>query len=485
MKRFKGILSWRHLRWVAMAAVVPALWACNARKLAPPDGLPKQVVKNRFQQSVNRDLDLLFLIDDSSSMAPLQMKMRQRLPEFMDVLKNLPGGLPNVHVAVVSSSLGAGVYGNVTGCTPGSSGNLDGNFQHKAGCGLNAGETFIKSLPGASAAQRSENFTGDIASVFACIADLGQNGCGFEHQFESVRLALQKTQVMGQENYGFLRDSAYLAIIFLTNEDDCSVPADSTLLDPNQQTTADMLGGLQSYRCNEFGHKCDMALPHMAPMGPQTMTGCVSAEDGKLVTVDGFVQFLKSLKASQDQLLLAAIQGPTMPYVVESKSFMLGNGGTENQPTIKHSCTSGSAGTEYADPGIRIKQALDPFGGVIESICAPDFKDSMVRIAEVIGAKLGGQCVPSNYATKMNGDPDCDVTQRAYSGTGVPMDTAVPFCGSGTVTPPCWKFMDTAMQGAQCPGQKVLSLCYDAACDPGVKPTTRTDALVSCAVNAQ
>jgi hypothetical protein len=382
----------------------------------------------------------------------------------------------------VSSSLGAGIYGNVTGCTPGSVGNVDGNFQHKAGCGLNAGETFIKSLPPAGAGMpRSENFTGDITEVFRCIADLGQNGCGFEHQFEAVRLALQKTQVPNTENYGFLRDTAYLAIIFLTNEDDCSVPADSMLLDPNQQTTADMLGGLQSYRCNEFGHKCDQPLPHTAPASPQTMTGCVSAEDGKLVTVAGFVDFLRSLKATPDQLLLAAIQGPTAPYIVESKSFMLGNGGTENQPTIRHSCTSGSMGTEYADPGIRIKQALDPFNGVIESICENDFRDSMVRIAQVIGAALGSQCVPANYATKMNGEPDCDVTQRQYSATGAPIDKPVPFCQPGRPQVPCWEFLQN--QGMQCPNQRVLSVCYDAACDASSKPTSKTDALVSCAID--
>ena len=477
MNRFKGMLRWRHLRWVAIAAVVPALWACNARKLAAPNGQPSQVVKNRFQQSVNRDLDLMFLIDDSNSMAPLQAKMRQRMPDFMNVLKGLPGGLPNVHVSVVSSSLGAGVYGNVTGCLPGTVGNLDGNFQHKTGCGLNAGETFIKSLPGANG-MRTENFTGDITDVFSCIADLGQNGCGFEHQFEAVRLALQKATVPGTENFGFLREGAYLAILFLTNEDDCSVPADSMLFDPNQQTVADMLGGLQSYRCNEFGHKCTEAFPHMAPGAPQTMTNCVSAEDGRLVTVEGFVQFLRSIK-SDDQLLLAAIQGPVEPYVVESRAFMLGNGGTENQPTIRHSCTSGAG--EYADPGVRIQQALGQFGGVIESICAPDFRDSMVRIAEVIGRALGAQCVPANVANKPGTqDPDCDVTQRTTSASNQNVDTPVPFCQPGRPTVPCWELV---AGGTQCQnGQRILNVCYDAACSADAKPMTKTDALVACAV---
>jgi hypothetical protein len=483
MNRFKGILRWRHLRWIACAAVVPALWACNARKLAAPDGKPSQVVKNRFQQSVNRDLDLLFLIDDSNSMAPLQAKMRQRMPDFMNVLKGLPGGLPNVHVAVVSSSLGAGIFGNVTGCAPATSGNLGGEFQHKAACGLNDGETFIKSLPGPNGAPMV-NFTGDITDVFSCIADLGQAGCGFEHQFESVRLALQKSTVPGDPNYGFLRDTAYLAILFLTNEDDCSVDQNSTLFDPNQQTVADPLGGLQSYRCNEFGHKCDQAFPHTAAGTPLKMENCRSAEDGKLVNaVDGpnsFAEFLKLIKPPE-QLLLAAIQGPTEPYWVDSKSFMLGNGGTEMQPTIRHSCPIPFNGSqEYADPGVRIKQALDQFSGaVIESICANDFRDSMVKIAEVIGRALGAQCVPTNLATKMNGEPDCDVVQRSPSSTGVNVDTPVPFCQGGRSNAPCWEF---AGGGTQCPGQQILNVCYDAGCTAGAKPTNKTDALVSCAI---
>lgn len=485
MNRLKGILSWRHLRWVACAAVIPALWACNARKLAPPTGGPAQIIKNRFQQSVNRDLDLLFLIDDSNSMAPLQAKMRARMPDFMDVLKGLPGGLPNLHVAVVSSSLGAGVFGNVTGCQQRTSGNLEGLFQHKSGCGLNDGETFIKSLPGMNG-QRVENFTGDITNVFSCIADLGQNGCGFEHQLESVRYSLQRALQPGDPNYGFIRDTAYLAVVMLTNEDDCSVDPTSTLFDPGMTTTADMLGGLQSYRCNEFGHKCSAALPHTAPMPAMTMTDCKSAEDGKLVRVKEYVDFMRALKP-EDQILLAAIQGPVTPYVVDSKAFMLANGGTENQPYVQHSCTSGNAGTEYADPGVRIKEFMEPFNGVIESICENDFRDAMVRIAQVISAKLGAQCVANNVARKGNGEFDCDVTQRQVSATGQNVDKAVPACQgaapnitNASTDQPCWVLVDGA--NGQCNGQKILNVCYDAGCTAGAKPQTKTDAIVACAL---
>jgi hypothetical protein len=330
-------------------------------------------------------LDLLFMIDDSSSMAPLQEKLRTHLPDFMNVLKSLPGGLPDLHVAVVSSSLGAGKFGDVPGCGPQSAGNLSGSFQHSAACTqLMPGNSFLVSAKDGLGG-RVENFTGgDLTAVLSCIANLGQSGCGFEHQFESTRLALQRSLIAGDENAGFLRSDAYLGIVMLTDEDDCSVPADSDLFDPSMQTLADPYGGLQSYRCNEFGHKCDQRLPHTVAGLPMTLTGCASKEDGRLIRVSEFVDFLFNLKTSPEKIFVAAIAGPATPYTVSSYSFMLGNGATEAQPRIEHSCTSGAAGTEYADPGVRIQQLTQAFGpnSFFASICDADLKNTMVSLAQ-------------------------------------------------------------------------------------------------------
>ena len=56
----------------------------------------------------NRNLDVLFMIDNSASMHLSQANLLRNFPTFMNVLKELPGGLPNIHVAVVSSDMGAG-----------------------------------------------------------------------------------------------------------------------------------------------------------------------------------------------------------------------------------------------------------------------------------------------------------------------------------------------------------------------------------------
>ena len=157
--------------------------ALPAKTEPPPDAGPKRPT---LYFATNRNVDLLFLIDDSSSMRLSQDNLRRNFPVLMQQLENLPGGLPNIHVAVVSSDMGAG-DGSVGGCD--STGGKQGIFQHTArgGCaasGLAPGATYISNIAGAA------NYSGSLADVFTCIAALGESGCGFEHQFAAITRAL-------------------------------------------------------------------------------------------------------------------------------------------------------------------------------------------------------------------------------------------------------------------------------------------------------
>src|SRR5262245_36798130 len=102
-----GLKVFRLLRWAGLAAAFPLLWACAARTLEEPQLTPETTYKKDFQQTVNRDIDLLFLVDDSNSMRLSQNNLNDNFPAFMTTLRNIPGGLPNVHIAVVSSDMGA------------------------------------------------------------------------------------------------------------------------------------------------------------------------------------------------------------------------------------------------------------------------------------------------------------------------------------------------------------------------------------------
>ena len=226
----------RALGWLSLAALAPALFACNARTVERPDLVPSMTDKSTVSLVVNRNVDLLFLIDDSLSMKASQENLRRNFPAFMTALKNLPGGLPNVHIAIASSDMGAG-DGSIGGCD--ATGGKNGIFQYapRGACtatGLADGATFISDVNGV------RNYTGNLEDVFTCMAALGESGCGFEHQFASVARALGADgQPPPVENHDFLRPDAYLAIVMITNEDDCSASPGFPLFTVNGNTTID------------------------------------------------------------------------------------------------------------------------------------------------------------------------------------------------------------------------------------------------------
>ena len=181
----------------------------------------------------------------------------------MNVLEGLPGGLPNVHIAVVSSDMGAGSVTN--GC----SGN--GRPASSRTAELRSRGNALRDHPAERRAVHLEHqrhrqlHRRHRSTCSRCIAALGEDGCGFEQQLLSVTHALgaDNFDATGrpqppQENEGFLRDDAYLAIIFITNEDDCSAPGRRGERHLTRTSTGDnlmsKLGPPTGYRCNRYGH---------------------------------------------------------------------------------------------------------------------------------------------------------------------------------------------------------------------------------------
>ena len=173
----------------------------------------------------------------------------------MNVLKALPGGLPDLHVGVVSSDTGPGMF-DLPAYHCAFAGDR-GQFQTSRAAPAPRRRCRPNQTSCRRNDQQTKNYTGDITDAFTCIAALGDQGCGFEGQLKSVRWALDPSNVP-DGNEGFLRPDAFLAVVLITNEDDCSVPDDSDLVDPTQTTMIDPLGPLWSYRCNEFGHLCNI-----------------------------------------------------------------------------------------------------------------------------------------------------------------------------------------------------------------------------------
>ena len=169
------------------------------------------------------------------------------------------------------------------------------------------------------------------------------------------------------ENQGFLRDDARLAIVMLTNEDDCSPRAGQALFDTaSNNSLASPLGPPTSFRCNEFGHLCGgMAPGRVAPNGRVgdmfTYDSCEPAEDaGMLKTVADTAGQIRALKADPaSQILMASIQGSTGPYTVHWRDPLPPD--TMPWPEMAHSCTGLESQLRrsrhpHGEPGVRLRR---------------------------------------------------------------------------------------------------------------------------------
>jgi hypothetical protein len=408
-----------------------------------------------FTQTVNNDIDIVFMIDNSGSMKEEQDNLRRNFPAFTRVLKGLPQGLPNVHIAVVSSDLGAGALGGIPLCAGEGD---DGRFQSAARGGNCSGPrgSYI------SAVGAAHNFDGDIDEVFACIAPLGTSGCGFEHQLESVRRALDPER-MPAENRDFLRDEAVLAIVLMTDEDDCSAPDNTSLFDPMQTLLTDPLGPPTNYRCNQLGHLCGGRPPGLT--AATNLQDCHSAEDGRLIKISELVAFFKGLKANPNDVIVAAITGPATPYSVTTMPHRRSTG-VQNEPEIVPSCASANGS---AAPAVRIHDFVTAFGdnGTFLSICADDFSPVMARIGQEVARRASLECLAAPVADMdlqtAGVQAHCEVYDEISSSVG-PLRQLIPACGGG-ISPPCWR-VAAAPKCAQS-GVQMLVDRAGAAPDPG------------------
>jgi hypothetical protein len=383
-------------------------------------------------------LDMLFMVDNSASMRPLQEKLVASFPALIRTLKTLPGDLPDLHLGVVSSSLGAGPHDSpdIPQCPlGGDAGRLQ--WMPRGGC-VDRGPTdhFIA----AGAAESTKNYPGTIEEAFTCIAALGDAGCGFEHSLESMAVALGVRGGVPPENAGFLRPDAALALVVITNEDDCSAPPDaSELFSPASRYVSEPMGPLSSYRCNEFGHLCaGNRPPRTLGATMTTLADCRSAEDGVLFRVADYAKAFKALKPDPSQVHLAVIAGPPTPYTVQFTTPTLA-GDPSPWPAVAHSCMSATG--EFADPPVRLAELVTAFGanGSLSSIC-DDLAPALTSIGAAVGKTMGPRCLQADVVA-VGATPKlaagCGVFESVPAAGGVRTETPLPACAPGA-TGPCW-----------------------------------------------
>lgn len=375
---------------ITLGAAVMLGAGCASRSFEIPKPKDEKQTEKYYPQSIEKEVDILFVIDDSGSMEQEQTNLLRNFPKLIEALRSPKLGadgsgkpctesdhsgckIPNVHIGVVSTDLGAGNFGTVlTGCEQPNG--LGGKLQNKArttGCPvpsaayINYNEGTVN-INGCSSSDPIEC----VKESFTCIARLGIQGCGFESQLEAARKALQPGT-----NPGFVRDDAFLAVVFITDEDDCSA-RDVQLFNPQ----ANQLGAVTSFRCFEYGIKCDVN-----GRTPGVRSNCVPTPDyNYLYKVDEYINFFKELKGTtrEDRVIMAAIAGPTSPVAV---------GQDGQNPTLNPSCQTVTAGTAF--PAIRIASVVEGLKGDVTTICTEDFSPALEALGKKIVANLGGQCI--------------------------------------------------------------------------------------------
>ncbi len=186
-------------------------------------------------------VDILFVVDNSGSMAEEQTSLARELPRFFGALatgeiRDRDSGevrvrfdpVDDLHVGVVTTDMGTGGFPLET-CDDATDGD-DGILSTAVASDCTG------TLP------RFLRFgRGDDPEAFArdasCKVRIGTSGCGFEQPLEAALKALlpqgvEDTLGLGPyltgtghgdaENLGFLRPDSILVVVLLTDEDDCS-----------------------------------------------------------------------------------------------------------------------------------------------------------------------------------------------------------------------------------------------------------------------
>ena len=426
-----------HKNALLLTAVALFGYGCFERQLRPVNPCTTSEASRRISIENVDTVDLLFMVDNSNSMAQEQALLRAEIPRMITVLSSgdrdgdsMPDftAVRSMHVGVITSDLGAGNVpaGEVVpSCDPGlgDDGIMRNVSRGMGGC--------MATYP-----QRVFTFTrgtddpATFAAEIGCVADLGTGGCGFEQQLEATLKALSPASpqpfvasfyvpqsffgaTLGHGdgmNNGFLRPDSALAIVLLTDEEDCSVP-NYNIFYPGDLTYA---GNPLNLRCSRFGGT------------------------SALYSVDRYITGFLQLRENPNLLIYAPIVGIPEDLATSGATYeaMLADSrlmeveDTAMTPAqrLLPSCDTAN-GTAFPPRriievarGLRDRSAST----TVQSICAATFTPAINVIIEKIADALSGACLPRALNQRADGTVGCDVFELlpAPGGTATVTDCA-------------------------------------------------------------
>jgi hypothetical protein len=486
-------------RYRSLAFSIPlltlTLGACARPSSSPPGEEPIRVPISQ----VTRDkVDILFMVDNSISMEAMAQELRNRFGQFFTVFNNLAatGTYADLHIGVVTSDYGAG---QGTGICNDFGGGQQGLLQllgsdASAGCQPVQGSVNYITYNFAPGGANNLPSGQDLVQTFTCMASVGTRGCGYEHPLESVRAAL-----LNPANGDFVRPDALLAVVFLTNEDDCSAPPDSDLF---RAGTEAQYGYPSSYRCTRFGLTCNGQLP--SSQGTSNPIMCNPgglATGGELYDVVRYIDFFTLPRAMggikdrpADDVLLVGIDpvsegiggsGGVSPIEVllSDPATPLGqpyvpcnafdpDASPACVPVVQHACQNSTNPEFFGDPAVRLNAVINavPLHN-ITSICADDYTPALQGISQRVATQLATGCLTSALAAPSN--PDCTVEDVTESEGQAPQVVPLARCDANE-TPPCWKLEAKVACQRYSPASLALTVVR------GSSPLPSTTTRISC-----
>jgi hypothetical protein len=414
------------------------------------------------------DIDLLFMVDNSHSMTEEQAAVVQEIPRLVQVLasgdRDNDGNedfrpLSSVHLGVITSDMGIGgvTLPAAAACTVPLGD--DGVFLTEArGTNPSCAAGYPSFLSFSSATDDPMAF----ADAAGCLATTGSRGCAFEQQLEAVLKALtpaesevrfeherggdiiRSTRGHGGSglNQGFLRDTSLLAVVMITDEDDCS-SADLDLYDISTPTPAlaqyplpvDATGfpspNLQCPTYREAQH--DVVKRHVAGLlavrpdaadllvfaaiagvAPDTLSAHISTE-----TVDGRVRTRVDYAGILDDASMREVPNADGTNVVP--------GCTRPDPDAPDDVSRVNSATPPRRL-VQVAQGLEQQGahGVVASICQArdpvngdyhaDFTPAFDSILLAVENALPPGCIEEQLVRRSTGDVNCVVLETLPAG---------------------------------------------------------------------
>jgi hypothetical protein len=445
-----------------LALVVLALAGCPDRSLSTEVPEQGKVETKDIPAVPRRDIDILFLIDDSGSMKEEQDSLKANFSKFMGVLETLDGGMPSVHIGVATSDLGSSGNDGTVAAVPGTGciGHGDDGVMRTASM-ING--QFISDTDDGSGG-RSRNYSGTLEDAFAAIADVGTNGCGIEQHLGAVQRALENPA-----NAGFLRDGAYLAVVVIGDEDDCSLQH-STLFTSTMDPTA------INFECTKDGVTCDDN-PDFSIAGKRNT--CHPKPNPTYVQdVSRYVDFLKGLKPDPKDVIVAGIIGDPTPFEIINDT-------AHNETVLGPSChyvsTTGTDQTAF--PAVRTASFLSQFEerNTRATICQGDLSAGLTQVAALLTAALADPCSEANVEdldpVTPGLQPDCTVSDMRYDNGQETELAVIPSCAISGGAVPCWRIEEDAEHCAYTNTDPHLKLVVDRG---GVIPAPDIHVKASC-----